>query len=171
MRAAVLAILLAALAAAPASAVEATEDGRPPAPPAEAAFPVLGPVSYGEFGASFGGGRGHMGHDVLAECGTPVVAARTGTVVENKYEGAAGNYVVVETLSGRSNVYMHLEEPSPKATGRLVLAGERLGRVGRTGAASACHLHFELWTAPGWYAGGEAIDPLAFLQRLAKLPA
>ena len=22
-----------------------------------------------------------------------------------------------------------------------------------TGDASACHLHFEIWTAPGWYAG------------------
>jgi murein DD-endopeptidase MepM/ murein hydrolase activator NlpD len=170
MRAAVLAILLAALAAAPASAVEATEDGRPPAPPAEAAFPVLGPVSYGEFGASFGGGRGHMGHDVLAECGTPVVAARAGTVVENKYEGAAGHYVVVETLTGRSNVYMHLAQPSKRAIGRLVLAGDRLGRVGSTGVASACHLHFELWTAPGWYAGGEAVDPLPLLLRLADLP-
>jgi murein DD-endopeptidase MepM/ murein hydrolase activator NlpD len=163
MRAALLVILFAVLATAPASAVEATEDGRPPAPPVEAAFPVLGPASYGEFGASFGGGRGHMGHDVLAECGTPVVAARTGTVVENKYEGAAGNYVVLETLTGRSNVYMHLEQPSKRAIGDLVHAGEWLGRVGQTGVASACHLHFELWTAPGWYAGGEAVDPLPFL--------
>ena len=169
MRAVAFTILLVVLLAGPASAFEATEDGRPLAVPVEAAFPVLGPVSYGEFGASFGGGRGHMGHDVLADCGTPVVAARSGTVVENKHEGAAGNYLVVETLTGRSNVYMHLEQPSKRAIGRLVLAGERIGRVGRTGVASACHLHFEVWTAPGWYAGGEAIDPLPLLRRLAGL--
>jgi murein DD-endopeptidase MepM/ murein hydrolase activator NlpD len=30
--------------------------------------------------------------------------------------------------------------------------------------ASACHLHFELWTAPGWYSGGQPIDPLPSLQ-------
>jgi murein DD-endopeptidase MepM/ murein hydrolase activator NlpD len=36
--------------------------------------------------------------------------------------------------------------------------------VGDTGDASACHLHFEIWTAPGWYDGGHVIDPLASLQ-------
>jgi murein DD-endopeptidase MepM/ murein hydrolase activator NlpD len=37
--------------------------------------------------------------------------------------------------------------------------------VGDTGNAWGCHLHFELWTAPGWYAGGEPFDPLPRLQR------
>jgi murein DD-endopeptidase MepM/ murein hydrolase activator NlpD len=37
--------------------------------------------------------------------------------------------------------------------------------VGDTGNASGCHLHFELWSAPGWYAGGEPFDPLPRLQR------
>ena len=31
-------------------------------------------------GAAFGGGRGHQGHDVFADCGTPLVAARGGIV-------------------------------------------------------------------------------------------
>jgi murein DD-endopeptidase MepM/ murein hydrolase activator NlpD len=41
----------------------------------------------------------------------------------------------------------------------------RVGEVGETGRASGCHLHFELWTQPGWYEGGKAIDPLPELQR------
>jgi murein DD-endopeptidase MepM/ murein hydrolase activator NlpD len=40
--------------------------------------------------------------------------------------------------------------------------------VGQTGRASTCHLHFELWTAPGWYEGGEAVDPEQLLRRLAS---
>ena len=36
--------------------------------------------------------------------------------------------------------------------------------VGDTGDATACHLHFEIWTAPGWYEGGSPIDPLPYLK-------
>jgi murein DD-endopeptidase MepM/ murein hydrolase activator NlpD len=40
-----------------------------------------------------------------------------------------------------------------------------IGYVGDTGDASECHLHFELWDAPGWYEGGRPVDPLALLKR------
>ena len=35
--------------------------------------------------------------------------------------------------------------------------GQRIGRVGLSGNASDCHLHFELWSRPGWYDGGRAM--------------
>ena len=41
---------------------------------------------------------------------------------------------------------------------------QRIGSVGDTGNAWGCHLHFELWTEPGWYAGGEPFDPLPRLR-------
>jgi murein DD-endopeptidase MepM/ murein hydrolase activator NlpD len=52
------------------------------------------------------------------------------------------------------------------ATGDSVSAGDKVGAVGQTGDATACHLHFEEWTAPGWYAGGQAEDPASLLHSL-----
>lgn len=134
-------------------------------PPREGVFPVRAPHDFGTFENRFGGGRGHEGQDVLAHCGARVVAALSGTVTDVRWESAAGNYVVVKASDGTSQVYMHLLAASPLRAGAKVEAGARVGRVGQTGRASTCHLHFELWTAPGWYTGGRAIDPLATLRR------
>jgi murein DD-endopeptidase MepM/ murein hydrolase activator NlpD len=59
---------------------------------------------------------------------------------------------------------MHLQAPALAARGDRVMTGQQIGNVGDTGRASGCHLHFELWTGPGWYEGGSPIDPLPFLQ-------
>ena len=50
-------------------------------------------------------------------------------------------------------------------TGEPVRTGQPIGIVGDTGDATACHLHFELWGAPGWYEGGSPVDPLPFLKK------
>jgi murein DD-endopeptidase MepM/ murein hydrolase activator NlpD len=129
------------------------------------AFPVVGPHDYGTAENRFGGVRDHGGQDVLAPCGEPVVAVLGGKVTDVKYEGAAGNYAVVRAADGTSQVYMHLRDAASVRPGERIASGKRIGRVGQTGDASTCHLHFELWTAPGWYAGGRAIDPLPALRR------
>ncbi len=129
-------------------------------------FPIAGRHDLGRNGANgFGGGRGHQGQDMFAKCGTPVRAAQGGTVEYAGYHGAAGNYVVVRgSGSGESYVYMHLLEGSSLSKGDKLKTGQRLGRVGRSGRADGCHLHFELWTKPGWYKGGSAYDPLPKLK-------
>jgi murein DD-endopeptidase MepM/ murein hydrolase activator NlpD len=123
-------------------------------------FPVRGAHDYGEEIAGFGGGRGHQGHDVFARCGTPLVAARGGKVKHVAFQGNAGHYVVIATDNGTDHAYMHLRERSPLTKGQRVATGQLVGRVGDTGRAHGCHLHFEQWTAPGWYTGGKPVDPL-----------
>jgi hypothetical protein len=127
-------------------------------------FPVRGPHGYGEFAAQFGGGRGHQGQDVFAACGTPVVAARGGTVQFKQYHSRAGHYLVIDgERTAVDYSYMHLREAALVDQGDRVRTGQLLGYVGDTGAASGCHLHFEMWRGPGWYDGGSAFDPLPHL--------
>jgi murein DD-endopeptidase MepM/ murein hydrolase activator NlpD len=128
-------------------------------------FPLRGHHSYGDgFGAARGGHR-HQGQDVFASCGTPILAARGGRVQDRKFQSAAGNYVVIDGAgTGRDFFYAHLRKPSPLHVGDRVSTGQQIGTVGQTGDATACHLHFEMWTAPGWYEGGHAFDPRPFLK-------
>jgi murein DD-endopeptidase MepM/ murein hydrolase activator NlpD len=126
-----------------------------------ALFPIDGPHDLGRNPANrFGGGRGHDGQDMFADCGTPVRAAQSGEVVFSGFQGAAGNYLVIRSDESREDqVYMHLLNEPRFAVGDRVEMGQRIASVGRTGRADGCHLHFELWTAPGWYRGGRAYDP------------
>jgi murein DD-endopeptidase MepM/ murein hydrolase activator NlpD len=128
-------------------------------------FPVRGPHGYGEFAASFGGGRGHQGQDVFAACGTPLVAARGGVVKFEQYHARAGHYIVIDgERTGVDYAYMHLRDAALVDVGDRVRTGQLVGYVGDTGSASACHLHFEMWRSPGWYDGGAPFDPLPSLQ-------
>jgi murein DD-endopeptidase MepM/ murein hydrolase activator NlpD len=131
-------------------------------------FPVRGAHSYGSDIARFGAARAghtHQGHDVFATCGTPLVAARGGTVVRNAWQDNAGNYVVIDgDGTDVDYAYMHMREPALVARGDRVRTGQRIGEVGDTGDAVGCHLHFEMWSGPGWYEGGRPFDPLAQLR-------
>lgn len=133
-----------------------------------AIFPVRGPHTFGTGADAFGAGRAghiHQGQDVLARCGTPLVAARGGVVIQRAFQSLAGNYLVIQDpVTGMSNVYAHLRTPAIVHRGQRVDTGQPIGVVGETGDAVGCHLHFELWTAPGWYRGGTPIDPLPTLQ-------
>ena len=130
-------------------------------------FPVRGRHDYGTADDRFGAARSghtHQGQDVMAKCGTRLVAAQGGTVVYSGFQSAAGNYLVIHGADGQDNSYMHLAQPSPFSEGDKVFTGQQVGVVGDTGDAVGCHLHFEIWTAPGWYNGGKPIDPLPALQ-------
>lgn len=133
------------------------------------AFPVLGPHDFGSAGGRFGAprsGHTHQGQDVMADCGLPLVAARGGTVQYAEYDANAGNYVVIDGKGTPNDfMYAHLAEPSPLQAGDTVRTGQPIGIVGDTGDATACHLHFEMWGAPGWYEGGSPFDPLPYLEK------
>jgi murein DD-endopeptidase MepM/ murein hydrolase activator NlpD len=131
-------------------------------------FPVRGRHDFGSSGARFGAGRAghsHQGQDVMSPCGTRMVAARGGRVKFKQYHAAAGNYLVIDGDGTEIDyVYMHLDQPSPFNEGDRVYTGQTIGAVGDTGNARGCHLHFELWGAPGWYDGGKPFDPLPSLR-------
>ena len=132
-------------------------------------FPIRGPHDFGNSGARFGAGRAghiHQGQDTFAKCGTRMVAARGGRVKFKQYHAAAGNYIVIDgDGTDVDYVYMHLDQPSPFSAGDRVYTGQTIGAVGDTGNAEGCHLHFEMWGAPGWYEGGSPFDPLGYLEK------
>ena len=146
---------------------------RPPRPSPRAPPPVCSRVrgahDFGSAGSRFGAGRSghvHQGQDVMAQCGVPPVSATAGTVHYTGYQSSAGNYLVVRgTAPVQDYVYMHLQNPPLVPKGAAVAALDSpVGAVGETGNAQGCHLHFEIWSAPGWYDGGKPFDPLPQLQ-------
>jgi hypothetical protein len=132
-------------------------------------YPIRGAHEYGLSAGRFGAGRQghtHQGQDVFARCGTPIVAARGGKVMYAGFHSAAGYYVVIDgKATGTDYAYMHLRQPALVSTGQSVSTGQQLGEVGETGRATGCHLHFEEWSAPGWYRGGRPFDPLSDLRK------
>ena len=117
-------------------------------------FPLPAPHDYGD---GFGAGRGHQGQDVFARCGSKLIANHSSRVQIVDRQSAAGNYIVLDADgTGMDFVYMHLKKKAIPREGSKVKRGEKIGEVGETGNASGCHLHFEKWTAPGYYEGGHA---------------
>lgn len=131
-------------------------------------FPVQGIHSFGGPDAAFGAprkGHIHQGQDILAACGTKIVAVHSGYVRVNSFEaGGYGYYVVLHSnLTGQDHVFAHLMAPSWAPAGTAVYPGQQIGKVGATGDAVGCHLHFEIWSSPGWFKGGVPYDPLPSL--------
>jgi hypothetical protein len=130
-------------------------------------FPVRGRHDFGGAGARFGAsrhGHSHQGHDVFARCGTRLVAARGGVVKFTRYHAAAGHYIVIDGDHTETDyAYMHLTSASPFGPGERVFTGQQIGTVGDSGNSHGCHLHFEMWSDPGWYEGGRPFDPLPHL--------
>jgi murein DD-endopeptidase MepM/ murein hydrolase activator NlpD len=127
-------------------------------------FPIPSPHTYGDgFGAARSG-HTHQGQDIMAPCGTPLVAVTRAKVKFVSFQRLAGNYVVIRNKKAHQDyMYAHLIAPASVAKGQVVQPGQQIGNVGQTGDATACHLHFELWVGK-WYRGGHPVDPLPFLQ-------
>jgi murein DD-endopeptidase MepM/ murein hydrolase activator NlpD len=156
----------------PAPPVTALEAGVPT--PAQtvadgAVFPIGGTHSFGGPENRYGAARSghiHEGQDVLTAEGTPVIAPLAGTITTTNFQaGGAGYYAVEHTLIGFDLMFAHCMAGSlAVAKEQAVTAGQPLCLAGQTGDATAPHLHFEMWVG-GWYAaGGQTLDPLAYLE-------
>ncbi|HEY6636227.1 MAG TPA: M23 family metallopeptidase [Solirubrobacterales bacterium] len=137
-------------------------------------YPLRGAHSYGDlavtgFGMKRADGSRHPGQDIIADCGTPIVAAHDGVVKSSGYSTGYGFYAVVGGKGTRFDfIYGHMKGRSWQRAGKKVRAGQRLGSVGHTGTDSGvCHLHFELWKGR-WFAGGSRTDPLPHLRAWDK---
>ncbi len=131
--------------------------------PGDYIFPL--DVEY-TWGDGFGAGRGHQGQDLFAECGAPILAVRAGRVQRVDFHHRAGNFIVIDGNGTKvDTMYAHMLRRPPLRRRAQVAAGEEIGQVGSSGNASGCHLHFEIWTGPGWYQGGHPMPNVAQLLR------
>lgn len=92
----------------------------------------------------------HMGVDLGAPAGSPIVSIAAGRVIETDNPGysALGVHATIEyVIDGQVIVtrYAHMLSGSLAVqVGDVVYPGQPLGRVGQTGVATHPHLHFEL---------------------------
>jgi len=104
--------------------------------------------------------RLHAGTDFRAYCGTPILAAASGTVQWAKMLAGFGNQVMLNHGVVNGNVlwtsYNHLSHFNVSA-GQYVHQGDVVGLAGSTGDVTACHLHFEV------YVNGSTVDPMSIL--------
>jgi len=100
----------------------------------------------------------HSGTDIGAGCGAPIYAAHDGVVTYAGPNGTYGNYVQIDNGGGVSTGYAHIRSGGTFVTnGQRVSAGQNIASVGMTGAATGCHLHFEVRT------NGTQIDAQPFM--------
>ncbi|MFN3389328.1 MAG: M23 family metallopeptidase [Allosphingosinicella sp.] len=117
-----------------------------------------------------GGARVHNAIDIMADHGTPVLAAAPGTVEKLYFsEGGGGTSVYVRSPDGRwIYYYAHLQAYAPGlAEGQQVTRGQVLGTVGSSGNASpeGPHLHFavhRMAEGESWHEG-TAVNPYPLL--------
>jgi len=118
-------------------------------------WPVNGSIVSG-FGMRWG--RPHEGVDIAVPAGTPIRAAKDGTIAfaESEAEsGGYGNYTCIDHGGGLSTCYAH--QSSFAITSGSVQQGDVIGYVGCTGHCFGDHLHFEVRI------NGTAVDPMGYL--------
>ena len=122
-------------------------------------FPCSGYISSGYGGRvapTAGATAWHAGIDIAAGSGTPIRASAAGVVTTVAYNGARGNYIVVNHGGGISTLYQHCSAiyASP---GQSVAQGQTIAAVGSTGVSTGAHCHFEFWV------NGVPVNPLAYV--------
>jgi murein DD-endopeptidase MepM/ murein hydrolase activator NlpD len=127
-------------------------------------WPVCGRITsaFGEvrLSPSSGGTRPHMGIDISAPPGTPIVAPADGIVLSAGREAEYGLLICVDHGHGYTTMYGHLKEIRVKP-GDRVKAGQMLGTVGTTGYTTGPHLHYEVRIH------GRPVNPFSYLTQTA----
>ena len=99
----------------------------------------------------------HLGTDLAAPEGTPIVATADGTVRASGWTERNGHYVRIEHDGTFSTAYLHMSRRAVRA-GQHVRQGALIGYVGATGAATGPHVCYRLWQ------NAQAVDALQLVQ-------
>lgn len=102
-------------------------------------WPVNGTLTSA-FGPRWG--RLHAGMDIASPNGTPIRAAKGGTVIFAGVQGGYGNVVIIDHGGGLTTLYAHQSRLGTN-DGAEVNGGEVIGYVGSTGQSTGNHVHFE----------------------------
>jgi murein DD-endopeptidase MepM/ murein hydrolase activator NlpD len=128
------------------------------------AFPVAGVHNFTDtFGAARSDVPVHIGNDIFATFGTPIVAVADGTVYRVGTLKISGNRLWLRDRKGNRYFYCHLSYFAAAAyNGAAVHAGEVIGFVGNTGDAEPTppHLHFEVHMPDG-----KVVPPYTYLHK------
>jgi len=86
----------------------------------------------------------HYGIDLAGPVGSPILAAKSGTVEEARWNDAGFGYmVVIDHGGGVKTLYAHNNELKVSA-GQKVSQGDIIALMGSTGNSTGPHLHFEV---------------------------
>jgi len=110
----------------------------------------------------------HSGIDIGISGGSPIYAAKSGTITRieknvtaiNNCNYGYGNYIVIDHGDGSSTLYAHMKYgtiPNSLYNGAIVSQGTQIGQVGSTGCSTGNHLHYEVLI------NGSTIDPANYL--------
>lgn len=87
-------------------------------------------------------GRRHEGIDIDGNSGSPIYAAKAGTVIYAGWYSGYGRFTLIDHGDGVVTAYAH-QSRIDVVDGARVTQGERIGSVGTTGNSTGSHLHFE----------------------------
>ncbi len=116
-------------------------------------------ITTGYYGYS-----GHTGVDFAVAAGTPILAAKSGTVYKSEAKKVNGVYVsygehiIIDHHDGTITLYAHGMPGSRLVqAGDTVSQGQQIMSVGTTGNSTGYHLHFEIWV------NGSRVNPTPYL--------
>lgn len=106
----------------------------------------------------------HRGVDLTGPVGSDIYAALDGKVIEAARHRQYGNYVLLDHGNGVTTLYAH-NKLNCVRVGEVVLRGQKIAELGRTGNATGPHLHFELRV------DGVHQNPLPYMNDEEEIPA
>lgn len=98
----------------------------------------------------------HSGVDLANGTGTPIYAAKSGTVIYADYNSVYGYHVKIDHGDGFVTLYGHMTAYVVEVND-AVTGGQLIGYMGSTGRSTGPHLHFTV------YYNGETVEPMNYI--------